>query len=76
VNDYARCALAGLVWVESILTRGDLEALRREVVGARNEVLAGAAVDLRDRLRAAWGSSALVRLIFRWTADSMNSWCA
>jgi hypothetical protein len=24
------------------------------VVGARNELLAGAAVDFRDRLRAAW----------------------
>jgi len=25
-----------------------------EVVGARNELLRGAAVDFRDRLRAAW----------------------
>jgi len=54
MNDYARGALEVLAWVESLLTRGDLETLRREVVGARSEILAGAAVDFRDRLRAAW----------------------
>jgi hypothetical protein len=54
LNDYARGALEALAWVESLLTRGDLETLRREVVGPRSEILVGASVDFRNRLRAAW----------------------
>jgi len=54
VNDYARGALEALAWVESLVARGDLETAKREVAVARGEILAGAAIDFRDRLRAAW----------------------
>ena len=54
MNDYARGALEALVWVESLLGRVDPDQLKREVVGARGDLLAGLAVDFRDRLRASW----------------------
>ncbi len=61
MNEYARGALEALSYVESLmaqLDRSELDEawkqLRGEVVGARNELLRGAAVDFRDRLRAAW----------------------
>jgi hypothetical protein len=39
VNDYARGALEALVWVESLLGRVDPDQLKREVVGARGDLL-------------------------------------
>lgn len=54
MNDYTRGALEALAWVESLLGRVDLDQLKREVAGARGDLLAGLAVDFRDRLRASW----------------------
>ncbi len=54
MGDYARGALEAVAWVQSLLGRTDPETLKQEVLGARSEILAGAAVDFRERLRAAW----------------------
>ena len=54
MNDYARGALEALVWVESLLNKLDPDLVRVEVAGARGELIAGMAVDFRDRLRASW----------------------
>jgi hypothetical protein len=54
MNDYTRGALEALAWVESLLGRVDPDQLKREVAGARGDLLAGLAVDFRDRLRASW----------------------
>ena len=60
MNDYVKGALEALAWMDLLLSKVDaksldeLEVVRREVVGARNELLRGVAVDFRDRLRASW----------------------
>ena len=54
MNDYVRGALEALVWVEALLGRVDPDQVKQEVAGARGDLLAGMAVDFRDRLRASW----------------------
>lgn len=61
MNDYARGALEALSYVESLMTQLDRsnsdnswKQLQSEVIGARNDLLRGAVVDFRDRLRASW----------------------
>lgn len=54
MNDYAHGVLEAFAWVESLLARVDAEPLKREVAGARGDLLSGLAVDFRDWLRASW----------------------
>lgn len=66
MNDYAKGALEALAWMDSLLSKAEpkdvndpqaaeaWDLVRREVLGARNELLQGVAVDFRDRLRASW----------------------
>lgn len=53
MNDYARGALEALSWVRELLRRvGNLEAARREVEDALEDIMQGVGVDFRHRLRA------------------------
>lgn len=62
MNEYARGALEALAWFESLMAQIKatdhpdrfLENVRNEVDGAKNELLQGAAIDFRARLRASW----------------------
>jgi hypothetical protein len=59
MNEYARGALEALAWFDSLMsqarsTDATLELLKREVNGAKDELLQGVAIDFRARLRASW----------------------
>lgn len=58
MNEYARGALEALAWMDSLLTQtktGDqLDLLKRELNGAKEDLLQGSAIDFRARLRASW----------------------
>ena len=52
MNDYARGALEGLAWVLNMLEDGDdTSRIKRQVEGARDDLLRGASIDFRQRLR-------------------------
>jgi hypothetical protein len=52
MNDYARGALEALAWVLGMIENGDASArLRRQLEGARDDLLRGVTLDFRQRLR-------------------------
>jgi hypothetical protein len=52
MNDYARGALEALAWILGMINNSAaLKAIRQEIEGARDDILNGAAVDFRRRLR-------------------------
>jgi len=52
VNDYAHGALEALAWVLNLLDQTrDRGHLRRQVEGARDDLLAGVSVNFREKLK-------------------------
>ena len=52
MNDYAHGALETLVWVLNLLEgTNDTARIRRQVEGARDDLLAGVSVNFRQRLK-------------------------
>jgi len=53
MNDFARGALEALAWVLNMLEdMEDPNRIRRQVEGARDDLLRGVSVDFRQRLKA------------------------
>jgi len=52
MREYVRGSLEALLWVKSMLESENLEAVKREVENAINDIMAGIAIDFRERLRA------------------------
>ena len=58
MNDYAHGALEALTWTLNLLEETeDLGRIRRQLKGARDDLLAGVTVNLRQRLMTTRGSS-------------------
>jgi hypothetical protein len=52
MNDYARGALEALAWVLNMIEDGDEQVrIKRQVEGARDDLLRGVTLDFRQRLR-------------------------
>jgi hypothetical protein len=52
VNDYAHGALEALAWALNLLeVTEDLGRIRRQLEGARDDLLAGVSVNFRQRLK-------------------------
>ena len=52
LNDYARGALEALAWVLSLLDElQDPRVIRRQVEGARDDILRGSSIDFREKIR-------------------------
>jgi len=52
LNDYARGALEALAWVLSLLDElQDPRMIRRQVEGARDDILRGSSIDFREKIK-------------------------